>query len=54
MLADIACNVELAAVAIAMPREIRGAPALGNSSIERFVTGLMPTFTGTDTLLQTC
>ena len=53
MLVDILCRVVCVAVAIAIPSEIRAAPALAKSFMLTFSTVLIPTFTGHDTLLQT-
>ena len=53
MLVDKVCKAVFAAVAIAIPSEIRAAPASANCFKEMCSTELTPTFTGIATLLQT-
>ena len=50
MLVDRLCNVVCVAVAIAIPNDIRAAPAFAKSFIEMCSTELTPTFTGIETL----
>ena len=53
MAADKLCKVVCVAVAIAIPNEIRAAPAFAKSAKLTFSTVLIPTSTGMDTLLHT-